>query len=33
LIICLVGVCVLLAGYLMRRTERRRLEDAQMAER
>src|ERR1700729_4517555 len=33
LMICLVGVCVLLAGYLMRRTERRRLEDAQMAER
>jgi putrescine transport system permease protein len=33
LIISLVGVCVLLAGYLMRRTERRRLEDTQMAER
>jgi putrescine transport system permease protein len=33
LIICLVGVCVLLAGYLMRRTERQRLRDAQMAER
>jgi putrescine transport system permease protein len=33
LIICLVGVCVLLAGYLMRRTERQRLLDAQMAER
>jgi len=33
LIICLVGVCVLLAGYLMRRTERQRLHDAQMAER
>ncbi len=33
LIICLVGACVLLAGYLMRRTERRRFEDAQMAER
>jgi putrescine transport system permease protein len=24
LIICLVGACVLLAGYLMRRTERQR---------
>jgi putrescine transport system permease protein len=33
LIICLVGLCVLLAGYLMRRTERRRVLDAQMAER
>jgi putrescine transport system permease protein len=33
LIICLVGVCVLMAGYLMRRTERQRLLDAQMAER
>src|ERR1022692_4225543 len=33
LIICLVGVCVLIAGYLMRRTERDRLRDAQMAER
>jgi putrescine transport system permease protein len=33
LIICLVGVCVLAAGYLMRRTERQRLLDAQMAER
>jgi len=33
LIICLVGVCVLVAGYLMRRTERQRLLDAQMAER
>jgi hypothetical protein len=31
--ICLVGVCVLFAGYLMRRNERRRLLDAQMAER
>ena len=29
----LVGVCVILAGYLMRRTERQRLLDAQMAER
>jgi putrescine transport system permease protein len=33
LIICVVGVCVLTAGYLMRRTERQRLIDAQMAER
>jgi putrescine transport system permease protein len=33
LIICLVGVCVLAAGYLMRRTERQRVLDAQMAER
>jgi putrescine transport system permease protein len=33
LIICLVGACVLLAGYLMRRTERQRVLDAQMAER
>jgi putrescine transport system permease protein len=33
LIICLVGVCVLAAGYLMRRTERQRLLDAQMTER
>jgi putrescine transport system permease protein len=33
LIICLVGVCVLAAGYLMRRNERQRLLDAQMAER
>ena len=33
LIICLVGVCVLIAGYLMRRTERERLRDAQLAER
>ena len=32
-IICLVGVCVLVAGYLMRRTERQRLLDAQLAER
>jgi hypothetical protein len=28
-----VGVCVLCAGYLMRRTERRRVLDAQLAER
>jgi len=33
LIICLVGLCVLAAGYLMRRTERQRLLDAQVAER
>src|ERR1017187_3528060 len=33
LIICLVGACVLLAGYLMRRAERQRFMDAQMAER
>jgi putrescine transport system permease protein len=32
LIICLVGICVLMAGYLMRRTERRRVHDAQMAQ-
>jgi putrescine transport system permease protein len=32
LIISLVGACVLLAGYLMRRTERQRVLDAQMAE-
>jgi putrescine transport system permease protein len=33
LIICLVGACVLLAGYLMQRSERQRVLDAQMAER
>jgi putrescine transport system permease protein len=33
LMICLVGVCVLFAGHLMRRNERRRVLDAQMAER
>jgi putrescine transport system permease protein len=33
LIICLVGVCVLAAGYVMRRSERQRVLDAQMAER
>jgi putrescine transport system permease protein len=33
LVICLVGICVLFAGYLMRRTERQRLSDAQLAER
>jgi putrescine transport system permease protein len=32
LIICLVGVCVIIAGVLMRRTEQRRVFDAQMAE-
>jgi putrescine transport system permease protein len=32
LIISLVGICVLLAGYLMRRAEQRRLVDVQMAE-
>ncbi len=33
LIICLVGICVVFAGYLMRRAERQRLLDAQLAER
>jgi putrescine transport system permease protein len=33
LIICLVGACILLAGYLMRRADQQRLADAQMAER
>jgi putrescine transport system permease protein len=32
LIICLVGICVLFAGHLMRSGERRRVLDAQMAE-
>ena len=32
LIICLVGICVLLAGYLMRRTARRRVQEAQLAQ-
>jgi putrescine transport system permease protein len=32
LIICLVGICVLFAGHLMRSAERRRVLDAQMAE-
>jgi putrescine transport system permease protein len=32
LIICLVGACVLVAGYVMRRSERRRVIDAQMAQ-
>jgi putrescine transport system permease protein len=31
LIICAVGACVLVAGYLVRRTERQRLADAQLA--
>src|SRR6202023_1663599 len=33
LIICLVGACVLLAGYLMQRAERQRVLDARMADR
>ena len=33
LIICLVGACVLMAGHFMRRAERQRALDAQMAER
>jgi putrescine transport system permease protein len=33
LIICGVGACVLLAGYLMRKSERQRLLEVQMAER
>jgi len=33
LMICVVGACVLIAGYFMRRAERQRLLDAQMAER
>ncbi|MFI4890424.1 MAG: ABC transporter permease subunit [Steroidobacterales bacterium] len=32
LIICAVGVCVILAGYLMRRTDRRRVLEMQLAE-
>lgn len=32
LIICLVGACVLIAGYLMRRAERKRKLEMQMAE-
>ncbi len=32
LIICLVGACVLLAGYLMRRTERQRMQDMHLAD-
>jgi putrescine transport system permease protein len=31
-IICLVGVCIVAAGYLMRRAERQRLIEAQLAE-
>ena len=33
IIIGVVGACVLMAGYLMRRSDRRRMMDAQMAER
>jgi putrescine transport system permease protein len=33
LIICLVGLCVIAAGYFMRRAERQRLLDVQIAER
>jgi len=33
LIICVVGACVLVAGYWMRRSERQRLADQQLAER
>ena len=33
LIICIVGSCVIAAGYFMRRAERRRILDMQMAER
>jgi putrescine transport system permease protein len=33
LVICLVGICVLFAGWLMRRSERQRLLDTQLAER
>ena len=32
LVICAVGICVVVAGILMRRSERRRVLDAQMAE-
>ena len=32
LVICAVGICVVVAGILMRRSERRRILDAQMAE-
>jgi putrescine transport system permease protein len=32
LVICAVGICVVVAGILMRRSERRRLLDTQMAE-
>ena len=33
LIICIVGSCVIAAGYLLRRAERQRLLDMQIAER
>jgi putrescine transport system permease protein len=33
IIICVVGLCVLLAGYLMRRAERKRQFEIQMADR
>jgi putrescine transport system permease protein len=33
IVICVVGACVILAGYLMRRAERRRLLEIQMADR
>ncbi len=33
IIIGVVGACVLMAGYLMRRSDRQRMMDAQMAER
>src|SRR5450631_3986049 len=32
LMICLVGACVIVAGHLMRRSERRRIRDMQLAE-
>ena len=32
LIICTVGVCVIVAGHIMRRTERRRVLEMQLAE-
>jgi putrescine transport system permease protein len=32
LVICAVGICVVFAGYLMRRSDRQRLVDTQMAE-
>jgi putrescine transport system permease protein len=33
LIICAVGACVLAAGYFMRRSEHKRIADAQLAQR
>jgi putrescine transport system permease protein len=33
IVICLVGACVIAAGYFMRRAERQRLLDVQLAER